>query len=154
MPRGSSTPVASNLSSRSQIPPSSFWPSGAFPRWNTSAVFIISSYLHLNCPSEKAPSLLVRFGISLVLWLEFSHMTTFSLCHIYFALRCNSKTLQLVFLTLTQSSAYFFSLNMGNINVFHHFFSSTTCITSFCHRSPYSDCGLLFDSCPSCVTGI
>lgn len=42
---------------------------------------------------ESAPSLLVRFRISLVLCLEFSHMTTFSLCHIYFALKCSSKTL-------------------------------------------------------------
>jgi len=63
----------------------------------------------------------VRFSTSLVLWLEFSCMTTFPPCHIYFALRRSSKTLQSVFLTPTQNLGYFFSLNIGNINVFPHF---------------------------------
>lgn len=156
MPGGSSTPLAANLSSSSWLPPSSSRPSGAFPFpcWNTCAVFTMSSYLYLCCPSERAPSLLVRFRMSLVIWLELSHMATFSLCHTYFALRCSSKTFQLVFLTLTQSSAYFFSLNTGNINVFPHFPLPLLISHPSATEARNLPVVFLFDSCPSCVTGI
>lgn len=82
---------------------------------------VLASYFRLHCSSEKAPSLLVGFRMSLVFWLEISHMTTFALYHIYFALRCGSKSLQFVFITLDQSSAHFFSLNINNRNVFATF---------------------------------
>lgn len=64
---------------------SSSWPSGAFPCWHTCAVVTMSSCLQLLCPRERAPSLPVRCRIGLALWLEFSNMMIFSLCHIYFS---------------------------------------------------------------------
>lgn len=73
------------LTSSSWVLYSSFWPSGPFPCWHTRAVITISSYLHLLCPSERAPSVPVTFRIGLVLWLEFSNRMIFSLCPIHFS---------------------------------------------------------------------
>lgn len=92
-------------------------PLAAFP---LCVVFITSSHLHLPL---KALSLLVKFWISLMLWLKFAQMRVCPLSHIHFALRGSNKT-QLVFLTSTQSSAYFFSLNAGNKNGCPHTFFS------------------------------
>lgn len=103
------------------VPKSHHPPPGCQEHLHTEIHVMFPSSLpasNLCCPSEKSTFLVVKFRISLVLWLALSPVTTFSPCSIYFALRHSSRTFQLVFVILTQSSAYVFNLKVDIFECF------------------------------------